>query len=250
MATGSVAAVVLAGGSGTRVGSNGNKAYIPLAGRSLVSWSLNLFGAIPAIGRRILVIRPQDRHIATEILDRELENPSVELVEGGPSRHGSEWQALNYLRDDIERGALTLVLVHDAARPLLTRSLVQSIIETAARSGGAVPGMLAHDVGGLDADGTLRLGTHGSSTGLIRTQTPQAFRARSLLAAYEQAAADGYEGTDTSATVERYCRDIAVRWVEGDERNLKVTFAQDVLAAERILAYFHYDLASQVSARS
>lgn len=235
-------AVALAGGSGTRVGRGENKAYIPLAGRSLVSWSLNLFGAIPAIGRRILVIRPQDRQIATEILDRELDDPLVELVEGGTSRHRSEWEALKYLRGDIERGTVDLVLIHDTARPLVTRQLVEAIIEVADHSGGAIPGIVDSDLGWVDEVGAVSSRPADSSNYLMRTQTPQVFRGGPLLAAYERASADGYEGPDTAATVQRYCRECTVRWVEGDPRNLKVTFAGDVFTAEQILASLDYDL--------
>lgn len=238
---GSVAAVVLAGGNGTRVGADGNKAYIPLAGRSLASWSLNVFGGLRSIGRRILVIRPEDREVAGEILDRELDDGSVEVIVGGGSRHGSEWAALTYLREDIDRGKVGLVLIHDAARPLVTRTLVQAVIETAAESGGAMPGIVDDDLGLVDDDGHLQPALPPGTGNLVRTQTPQGFLARPLVSAYERAMADGFEGTDTASTMLRYS-DVKIRPVPGDTRNLKITYPQDLFTAEDILSAAHYDL--------
>lgn len=238
---GSVAAVVLAGGNGTRLGADGNKAYIPLAGRSLASWSLNAFGGLRAVGRRILVIRPEDRDIASELIDRELDDPSVEVIEGGVSRHGSEWAALTYLRDDIDRGKVDLILIHDAARPLVTRELVQAVIETAAESGGAMPGIVDNDLGLVDDDGHLQPVLPSGRGSLVRTQTPQGFLAAPLISAYELAVADGFEGTDTVSTMLRYSN-VKIRPVPGDTRNLKITYPQDLFTAEDFLSAAHYHL--------
>jgi 2-C-methyl-D-erythritol 4-phosphate cytidylyltransferase len=236
-----VVAVVLAGGSGTRIGADGNKAFIPLAGRCVVSWSLNVFGELPTVGRRILVIRPQDRGVATKIIDRELKDPSVELIEGGASRHGSEWAALHYLREDIDGGIVRLVAIHDAARPLVTRSLAQAVIDTAAESGGSMPGIVADELGSIDDDGYLQPAFAPGSGRLVRTQTPQAFRAKELISAYELAQADGFEGTDTVTTVRRYSN-VKIRLVEGDVWNLKIAYPQDLITAERILSAMRYTL--------
>jgi 2-C-methyl-D-erythritol 4-phosphate cytidylyltransferase len=238
---GSVVAVVLAGGSGTRVGADGNKAYIPLAGRSLASWSLNAFGWLPPVGRRLLVIRPEDREVAEEVIDRELDDPSVEVIEGGTTRHSSEWAALTYLREDIDRGKVDLVLIHDAARPLVTRTLVQAVIQTAAVSGGAMPGIFDDELGLVDDYGHLQPALPPGAGNLVRTQTPQGFLAKPLLSAYELAKADGFEGTDTASTMLRYS-DVKIRPVPGDTRNLKITYPQDLFTAEDILSEAQYDL--------
>jgi len=66
------AGIVLAAGSGTRVGNSRNKVYLPLAGRRILTWSLELFGKLPGIGRLVLVVRDEDRELAAEVLDHEL----------------------------------------------------------------------------------------------------------------------------------------------------------------------------------
>ena len=230
------AGVVLAAGAGTRVGNSRNKVYLPLGGRRIVTWSLELFRQVPGIGRLVLVVREDDRELAAEVLDRELAGVPVELVTGGETRHESEYRALLHLADDIRRGEIDVVLVHDAARPLTPVSVVEEVLATAARTGGAIPALPLEDVAGVDAEGRM---AEPDRTDLIRVQTPQAFRSAELLAAYEAAAADGFAGTDTASCVERY-RGVAVHVVAGDPRNLKVTYADDLFMAELMLAASGY----------
>jgi 2-C-methyl-D-erythritol 4-phosphate cytidylyltransferase len=226
------AAIVLAAGSGTRVGDRRNKVYLPLAGRRVVTWSLELFRRTPGIGRLILVVRDDDRELAEEVLDRELPGVPVELVPGGPTRHESEYRALLHLADEIRRGEIDVVLVHDAARPLTPLRIVEEVLAAAIRTGGAIPALPLEDVAGVDEAGRL---SHAGRTDMVRVQTPQAFKSSPLLAAYQAAAADGFTGTDTAACVERY-QAVPVQVVPGDPRNIKVTYADDLLTAELFLA--------------
>jgi 2-C-methyl-D-erythritol 4-phosphate cytidylyltransferase len=225
------AAVVVAAGSGTRLGGTGNKAYLQLAGRPLVAWALRTCAEVPAIGRLLLVIRPQDREQAERTMRGEVPAP-VELVHGGATRHESEYHALKHLRPEIRAGEIEVVAIHDGARPLAGIRLFAETLEVARRNGAAVPGIPLDDAVAADPDGGAVLPT--GSHRLVRVQTPQAFRAGPLLDAYERAAADGFTGTDTAACVERYGGP-AVRWVRGDPRNVKVTYPQDLMLAERLL---------------
>jgi 2-C-methyl-D-erythritol 4-phosphate cytidylyltransferase len=223
--------VVLAAGLGTRVGADGNKAYLPLAGRSMVAWSLNVVTQVPQIGRSVLVYRRGERDLARDTVTAELPAATVELVEGGESRHASEFNVLRYLADDIESGAVDVVLIHDAARPLAGNDMFVTALSVAREFGGAIPALTIPDVVQRGPDGVES--TSGSSR-LVRVQTPQAFRARPLLRAYRAAAAEGFEGTDTSSCIEKYT-DEQVRTFPGDEGNLKVTYAQDLAVAGRLL---------------
>jgi 2-C-methyl-D-erythritol 4-phosphate cytidylyltransferase len=230
---------VLAAGSGTRMGADGNKAYLPLAGRRMLSWSLGSIAEVPELVRTVLVIRPDDRPRAIKTLDREVPDLNVEIIDGGDSRHQSEYHALKYLAPDIESGAVDIVLIHDAARPLAGPSMMRSAIEVARQFGGAVPGVEDHDLVTVDSEGNL--GQLRPKGRYIRVQTPQAFQAVPLLRAYREAAAEHFEGTDTSSSVEKFS-DIEVRSFQGDPRNLKVTFSQDLFLAERLLADTHHRL--------
>ncbi|WP_236789438.1 2-C-methyl-D-erythritol 4-phosphate cytidylyltransferase [Amycolatopsis sp. GM8] len=217
--------MVLASGSGTRVGASLNKVYLPLAGRRIVSWSLAAFAKVSEIGLLVLVTRPQDEELVAEVLADQ--GAPVEVVHGGSTRQESELRALRHLAGRIGSGAIDTVLLHDGARPLVTPSLITGVLHTARQYGGAMPGLAADDI--IAADGARLPGT------VVRAQTPQAFRAAPLLDAYEQAAREGFEGTDTASVMERFST-LPVHWVPGDERNFKVTYPHDLVVAEQVLS--------------
>lgn len=217
-------AVVLAAGSGTRLGAGANKVWLPLGGRELATWSFRWLQQTGLFDRYVIVVHPSEREAARDILKRHVDVP-VDIVDGGSSRHDSETRALEYLAASIESGDCTLVLIHDGARPLASPSLIRRIVQAAEESGGSLPYLdTAHITGSYE-------GQH-----LVRVQTPQVFSAKPLLDAYREAAKAGFEGSDTSMCMERFRPDIPVRVVKGSAQNLKVTYPQDLVMAEHILA--------------
>jgi 2-C-methyl-D-erythritol 4-phosphate cytidylyltransferase len=238
---GTAAAVVLAGGSGTRVGGGLNKVYLPLAGRRVVSWSFTWAGQVNEIGRFVLVVRPEDADLARQTLRREAAQLRVDIVVGGGTRHESEEAALEHLAPSIGAGDVDVVAIHDGARPLAGPALWRSVVRTATDVGGAVPALPAIGVLPVGDDGHP-VPSQGQDVGLTRVQTPQAFRAKDLLAAYAAAHAAGYQGTDTACSAEAYS-DLVVQVVAGSRTNLKVTYPHDLFLAERLLAAARYRLA-------
>lgn len=228
----SAVAVVLAGGSGSRLGAAGNKVYLPLAGRPLLSWALDAVAAAPSITRLVLVARPADRPYAQDAADR-VAGRQVEIVDGGATRHGSEWAALRHLAPAIRAGELDVVAIHDGARPVTGRRLVEDTVAAARTYGAAVPGVPLPDAGIVVPGWGVR--PEPADRRLVRVQTPQAFGAVLLLDAYERAERDGFTGSDTAACVERYAG-IPVHCLPGDPRNVKVTYARDLPLVERLLA--------------
>lgn len=222
-----VAAVVLAGGSGSRLGAEGNKVYLPLKGRPLLAWTLDAFARVPSVTRLVLVARATDGAFAQAAADA-VPDRTVEIVAGGSTRHGSEWAALAHLAPAIRAGAIDVVAIHDGARPVVPRPLIEAAVAAAREHGAAVPGVSLLDVA-VREDGLRPVG--GT---LVRVQTPQAFRAGLLLDAYERAERDGFAGTDTAACVERYAG-IPVHCIPGDPRNVKVTYQPDLALAEHLL---------------
>ncbi len=218
--------VVLAAGSGSRVGAEVNKILLDVAGVPLIVHSLRAALNTPGVSRVVLVARPGEEPELSEAVTPHLAEREVSLVAGGDSRHASEWQALQVLASDIDAGRIDTVAIHDGARPLATPALFTATIDTAQRYGGAVPMVTISSV--LRRDG----GAAPSRLGAV--QTPQAFRAAPLLAAYRQASADGFEGTDTASCLERYA-DVAIHAVPAPATNLKVTFAEDVATAEQLI---------------
>lgn len=219
-------AAVLAAGLGTRVGADGNKAYLPVADRPMVAWSLDTLTQVGGVGRIALVFRRGERELAADMVRRELPGTDVELVEGGDSRHGSERNVLRHLSDDVESGAIDVMVIHDAARPMASQQLFVSALAVARESGAAIPALALPHV--------VTTGPQPLAGNLVRVQTPQAFRARPLLDAYRAADRAGFEGTDTSSCVEAY-GDIRVRTFPGEQCNIKVTYARDIAVAEHLL---------------
>ncbi|MGI8433715.1 MAG: IspD/TarI family cytidylyltransferase [Nocardioidaceae bacterium] len=229
--TGAVRAalILLAAGSGTRFGHPTNKVFAALADRPVVAWSLDSAQQVPAISRTLLVISEVDRLVAERCVGllRRTSGPGAEIVTGGATRHESEWLALQHLADGIAAGDLDVVVVHDAARPLAPPALFESVIAAAVRWGGAVPCRLQRAA--ISVNGPMvALGE------LVAVQTPQAFCAAPLLAAYTSAQRSGFVGTDTSSCVEHFGR-LRVRCVPGTAQNLKITYVEDLQLASRLL---------------
>ncbi|MFD8500259.1 2-C-methyl-D-erythritol 4-phosphate cytidylyltransferase [Amycolatopsis sp. NPDC059657] len=218
--------MVLASGSGSRVGASMNKVYLPVAGRRVVAWSLDAFGKVPGIGVLVLVIRPEDAELAAEVTA----GLDVELVHGGQTRQASELNALRHLASRIEDGSVDAVLIHDAARPLVSPALIGEVLRVTREHGGAVPGLEAHDI--VPASETATTG--GFLEGAVRVQTPQGFLAKPLLEVYEQAEREGFLGTDTASCMEKFSP-LPVRWVPGGEENFKITYPHDLTVAEQVL---------------
>ena len=98
--------VVLAAGTGTRVGADGNKAYLPLADRPMVAWSVDAVVRTAEVDRTVLVFRRGERELAKAMLDSEFPSAPVELVEGGDTRHQSEFNVLRHLAVVVPRLAM------------------------------------------------------------------------------------------------------------------------------------------------
>jgi 2-C-methyl-D-erythritol 4-phosphate cytidylyltransferase len=225
------AVAVLAGGSGTRVGAGANKVYLEIGGRPLLWWTLRGFARVPAVTRLVLVVRTGDEAAAESVLaDLGL---AVEVIPGGAARHDSEDAAIRHLAPAIRSGEIDVVAIHDAARPVVDPELVTATIAAAYADGGAIPGLPVDDVAVRVGGGAVPVDPELAGR-LVRVQTPQAFAAGPLLAAYEAAARDGFAGTDTAACLERY-GGVTVRVLPGDPRNIKVTYPSDLLVAERLL---------------
>ena len=224
----SVAAVVVAAGEGRRLGAGVPKAFAPLAGRPLFLHSLERLAAVPGLVEQVLVVPAGSVARVRREWGEAMRPLRVSRVVGGGARRqdsaAAGFRALS--------SAATVVLIHDAARPLVRTEDAARVAEAAAREGAAILAVPVSDTlkrGGADGRVTATL----PRDGLWSAQTPQAFRREVYAAAL--AASDGVAGdaTDDAALVERSGG--TVRIVEGDRGNLKVTTAADLGAAEAIL---------------
>ncbi|MFV0463292.1 MAG: 2-C-methyl-D-erythritol 4-phosphate cytidylyltransferase [Nostocoides sp.] len=224
--TGGVALVVLAAGSSRRAETETNKILLPLKGRPVIGWTFQWTAELPDLVTTVVVCRPEDRAAIGRAIAEEFPDRMVEFAPGGSTRHGSEYAALRILRARIANGQIDTVAIHDSARPLASPRLFRDVIAAAQPDGGAVPAISQHTL--VAERGVLPIGH------LAAVQTPQAFGAKLLLAAYDQADKAGFDGTDTAACFEHY-GDHPVRAVPGDPRNVKLTFPGDLFLLARIL---------------
>ena len=222
------AVVILAAGSGSRVGADINKVLLPLGDAPVLVWSLRDALALPDVRRVVLVVRPGERDEVAAAVAPHLGEAEVLGVEGGATRHASEWNALRALAPEIAAGEVDVVAIHDGARPLAGTDLFAATLAAAREHGGAIP------VVPLGSLLTLE-GTTGGDD-LVGVQTPQAFRAAELLAAYRAAEEDGFLGTDTASCLERY-GELRIAAVPSTPLNLKITFPEDLALAADLAAH-------------
>ncbi|MBM6403146.1 2-C-methyl-D-erythritol 4-phosphate cytidylyltransferase [Phycicoccus sp. CSK15P-2] len=218
-----VGVVVVAAGSGSRLGAGRPKAFVPLGGRPLLDWALEGVAAVAGL-RSVAVVVPAELVDADGWAGVALP-PGATVVAGGAERTESVAAGLAVLDP-----ACDVVLVHDAARCLTPVSVFDRVVE-AVRAGadGVVPGLAVVDtVKTVDTEGYVT-GTPDRS-GLRAVQTPQGFPRDVLLGAH----ASGMVATDDAALVERTGH--RVRVVEGDPLAFKVTTPDDLARAERLVA--------------
>jgi len=215
---------VPAAGGGTRLG-RGDKAFLELAGAPLVVHTLRRFLPLSEIGP-IVVVAPAERVASMIELVRPLAEPGrISVCAGGPTR-----------RDSVRLGLAALprveqVLVHDAARPLVSAALIRRVLAAVAETGAALPGVSPRDAVRRVAGGQLAGPLDRRS--LVLAQTPQGFRLELLREAHDKAAAEGLEADDDAQLVWALGHPVTV--VAGEESNLKVTIDSDLLPCEQHL---------------
>ncbi|MET0999176.1 MAG: 2-C-methyl-D-erythritol 4-phosphate cytidylyltransferase, partial [Marmoricola sp.] len=116
--TSRAAAVILAAGSGTRLGAGVNKVLLPIDGISILARSVRTVLEVTGVHRVVLVVRPEDREDVSDAVAPHLGAHDLWVVDGGAQRQASQWQALPTHAADIEDGEIDVVAIHDAARPL------------------------------------------------------------------------------------------------------------------------------------
>lgn len=219
-----VAVIVPAAGAGARMGGIA-KPLLHLGGEPVLVHALRPFLARPDVVRVVVALPGAEAASPPPWLTRL--DRRITIVLGGAERADSVILALDAVPEDID-----IVVVHDAARPLVTPALIERTIGAAAAGAGAIAGIAATDtVHEVDAEGRI-VATLDRSR-LRQAQTPQAFPRAVLVEACRRAAAEGWRGTDEAALVNRYGGSIVV--VEGDPENIKVTVPADVAIAESIL---------------
>ncbi len=219
-----VSVIFPAAGQGTRMKAGKNKVLLELCGKPILLRTLESFSALPEVGELIVVTGRQELEGVQAMLQGAEGLKPWKLVEGSTERQYSIQNGLKCVAEEAG-----LVLVHDAARPLITPAVIRRVIEGAKEFGGAIAAVPEKNTVKIVDDEGLVVSTPPRKT-LWAVQTPQGFRKEILLEANERAEAEGFLGTDDASLVERLGRPVKV--VEGDYRNIKITTPEDMVTAE------------------
>ncbi len=222
-----VGVIIVAAGQGTRIGGEVPKQFRPIAGVPMVLRALRPFVAHPEVARVALVLPPPDVTRLPPFL-AEVVGERLIVVAGGPARGDSVRAGLDGLGEEC-----TVLLVHDAARPFVERSVIDAVIAHARGGEAAIAAVpLADTLKEARAADPARIERTIPRERLWRAQTPQGFPRSMLAAAYARAALEGIPGSDDAELVER--SGSPVRLVPDSPRNLKVTTPDDLALAELI----------------
>jgi len=216
--------VIVAAGSGKRMGGQRNKLWLPLAGEPILAHTVRLFVSHQEIGQIVLVVSETDRDEVLAWLEKE--NIQLTVVLGGAERQDSVRNGLEALRD------CTHVLVHDAARPFVTPEQISQIISQVRRDQATILAVPVKDTIKVVGETGVVESTPARES-LWAVQTPQAFRMSLLKEAHLAAWSAGRIGTDDAMLVEWLGHPVTV--MQGSYENIKITTPDDLLLGEEIL---------------
>ncbi|MBR5738634.1 MAG: 2-C-methyl-D-erythritol 4-phosphate cytidylyltransferase [Lachnospiraceae bacterium] len=225
-----IAALILAAGKGTRFGGELPKQFLPLDEVPMLLYSVDVLS--PLVDRVFLVVSEDETARAEQILTDAGLGRSVSVLTGGKERYESSMSGLNAL---IAEGGYEYVLIHDAARCLITEDVVLRMIEGVRKDGAVIAAVPSKDTVKI-VDPECRIISTPDRKTCYQVQTPQAFRVDLLKKAYDEAEKTGGLSslTDDASAVERFT-DHKVRVVLGSEENFKVTTPFDFMLAEAVL---------------
>lgn len=224
-------AIIMAAGKGKRMQTAVSKQFLPVCGKEILAWTVDVFEKSPLVDTILLMASADGKEDVQHLWDSYGWKKVAAVLEGGKERQNSVANGLAAVGEETD-----IVLIHDGVRPFVTEEMIADSIVAAQAYGGAVIGVPAKDtIKVCSADG-LAVETPDRST-LWQIQTPQTFQRDLIVNAYEKADRDGFLGTDDASVAEFAGHQVKV--VMGSYRNIKITTKEDLVIAE---AFFKEDL--------
>lgn len=222
-----ISAVVVAAGRGTRMNMDINKQYIEISGMPVLARTLQVFEDCDFIDEIVVVVSPQDiLYCKQNIIDAYGLEKVKSLVSGGSERQTSVYNGLKEVDMHCD-----IVLIHDGARPFISRGSILDSVRSAFEFGAACVAVPAKDtVKVCDQEGFIKETLDRSALWMI--QTPQTFRYDLIMRAHQKALEDGFNGTDDAVLMERL--GYRTKLVMGSYYNIKITTQEDLIIAEAI----------------
>ena len=216
-------AIVLAGGTGIRMGSPVPKQFLDRAGSPVIEHSVKAFASHPAIDEVAVVVHPDWMEHAKRMF------PAFRILEGGSERYLS---TLNAVAAYLDCPDDTNLIFHDAARPWVSHEVIDRVVKALEKHEAVGVGIPSTDTVWevrQELSGDRFISRIPERKQMWRAQTPQAFRLWVIRDAYQRALQDpSFAATDDCSVVRKYMPEMKIYIVEGDEANRKITFAEDL----------------------
>lgn len=220
----SASVVVVAAGNSTRMGGT-NKQFLCLKRKPILAYTLEVFDSLPEIQEIIVVTRKEDIVAVKALAEKYRIQKIKNILPGGRTRQESVVCGLKAVQEER-------VLIHDGARPFVTKEEVKRVLDALMDSDAALPVVAVKDtVKRINPKGRVLKTLKREE--LIAAQTPQGFRTAVIRAAHQKAKQDGIEGTD-DASVAEYAG-VPVQTVAGSYENIKITTPEDLTLAKAVL---------------
>ncbi len=220
-----VTAVIPAAGTGKRV--NAKKQFLELDGKSILAITVSVFEECQSVDEIIVAVGKEDVPYAQDLLNNF--GKVKKVIAGGPERQDSVY---NCIKEMTQESDDDIVVIHDGARPLVTKEIISNAITEAKTLKAVVAGVTSKDTVKVASADNVIMETLDRAT-IWLAQTPQAFHFSLIKQAYERAEKIGYKATDDSKLVERM--GISVKMIKGSYENIKITTLDDLSVAEAIL---------------
>lgn len=224
--------VILAGGSGKRMGNIIPKQFLIIAGKTVLEHTVDVFENHPLIDEIALVIASAHTEMANRILQAHPFKKLVHILHGGQERYHSTLSALKaYAQTDCN------ILIHDAVRPLVNPRIISDVVS-------ALQEVNAVNVAVPSTDTIIEVDEKQEyivqipdRSRLFNVQTPQGFDRETLQRAFEKALKDPhFQTTDDCGVIKKYLPEEKIRLVHGNPRNIKLTWPEDIAFAEKWLS--------------
>lgn len=229
-------AILLAGGSGQRFGADRPKQFVRIGERTVLEHSLAAFEQSPHIDAILIVSHPQHLDEVRELLLSSQHPKLLTIVAGGAERQDSTLNALRALTQITDSPLEQIrILIHDAVRPAVSQSIIERVC-TALHTHQAANLVVPVTDTLLEVNDNGTTAAMPSRTRFRRVQTPQGFHAATLQHAYDVALTDpNFQATDDCGVVFRYLPEVEIALVEGEQRNIKLTYPEDLHVLHHLL---------------
>jgi len=223
-------AIILAGGTGVRLGTETPKQFLKVSGKTIIEYTLDAFEQHPQIDEIAIVINAQYQAEMGMTVQNGGFKKIKKIIIGGTERHDSSWAAIQAYQDDPNAN----LLIHDAVRPMIEAKTIDEVIDALEKYNAVTVAIPVTD--------TIYQTEHHliqqipDRKQLMRAQTPQAFKQHILQKVYQQAFQnEDFTATDNCGVVAKYLPNEPIFVVTGTESNLKITHKEDVYLLEQLL---------------